>query len=255
MSGLLKEIQKNFGTKVEKYIVISRSAQGYEEWVNSTPEERADVIKRWQVIKADLDAKAAAENSGFFASRKLTKEEKKKLAEEKKALKAAERGESSSSQAHRQSSFRSVFGSKHHNPHSQQDIPKLRNKAQTAQHSNGNSIAGTDVSPPPFSSSAEPPPSQFENEDDDAEFIRALEESRLAHEQAEEQQRRERTEMDIVLEYAKKQSLAEESFRQQMSPGEASGSGSGSGQRTNPEEYEDEEAALRKATEESLKFT
>ena len=249
MSGLFKEMQKNFGTKVEKYIVVSRSAQGYEEWVNSTLEERADVVKRWQVIKADLDAKAAADKGGFFGSRKPTKEEKK-------MLKAAEKGESSGSLSRRQSSFRDVFGSKKHpaQPHSQQDIPKLQNKEHTVQHSKGSPFSGINAPPPPFSSSAEPPPSQFED-DGDADFHRALEESRLAHEQAEEQQRRERTEMDVVMEYAKKQSLAEEAFRRQASTGGAGGSGSGNGNGQQAEQEEDEdEAALRKATEESLKF-
>lgn len=88
--------------------------------------------------------------------------------------------------------------------------------------------------------------------DDDAEFQRALEESRREHENVEERERREKAEMDIVMEYAKKQSLAEEAFRQQSGIGVASGSGSGSGAAGGAEDNDDED--LRRATEESLRI-
>ena len=55
LNGVYKEIQKLFGASVENYIVASRSMQGYEEWKIASLEERADVVKRWNILSADYD--------------------------------------------------------------------------------------------------------------------------------------------------------------------------------------------------------
>lgn len=48
MQGVSKEVQKLFGSDVLTYVVASRAAQGYEEWLQSSDEEKQEVITRWQ---------------------------------------------------------------------------------------------------------------------------------------------------------------------------------------------------------------
>lgn len=49
--GIYKELQKRFGPSVENYIIASRTAQGYEDAVNSTAEEQAAIIRRWKELR------------------------------------------------------------------------------------------------------------------------------------------------------------------------------------------------------------
>ncbi|RXG50203.1 hypothetical protein VDGE_01069 [Verticillium dahliae] len=79
--------------------------------------------------------------------------------------------------------------------------------------------------------------------DHDEELRRAIEESKTAHDDHRQKDQAARTEEDIVLEYVKKQSLAEDSFRSQHGKGKA---------RVEDEDENDED--LRKAMEESLKM-
>ncbi|CRK36610.1 hypothetical protein BN1708_007123 [Verticillium longisporum] len=79
--------------------------------------------------------------------------------------------------------------------------------------------------------------------DHDEELRRAIEESKTAHDDHRQKDQAARTEEDIVLEYVKKQSLAEDSFRSQYGKGKA---------RVEDEDENDED--LRKAMEESLKM-
>ncbi|PVH68558.1 glycosyltransferase family 1 protein [Cadophora sp. DSE1049] len=51
MKGVHKEVQKLFGSNVQNYIVASRTSQGYEEWLQSSDEEKEDVIERWKLIQ------------------------------------------------------------------------------------------------------------------------------------------------------------------------------------------------------------
>ncbi|KAK0123702.1 hypothetical protein ONS95_008712 [Cadophora gregata] len=51
MKGVHKEVQKLFGSNVQNYIVASRTAQGYEEWLQSSEEDKQDVIERWNLIQ------------------------------------------------------------------------------------------------------------------------------------------------------------------------------------------------------------
>ncbi|KAH7377529.1 putative glucosyl/glucuronosyl transferase [Cadophora sp. MPI-SDFR-AT-0126] len=57
MKGVHKEVQKMFGSNVQNYIVASRTAQGYEEWLQSSDEEKQDVIERWKLIQKYLKKK------------------------------------------------------------------------------------------------------------------------------------------------------------------------------------------------------
>ncbi|KAH6878387.1 hypothetical protein J4E91_000045 [Alternaria rosae] len=57
MKGVHKEVQKRFGNSVQTYIVTSRTAQGYQEWLQSDEKEREDVIERWRLIQKYLKKK------------------------------------------------------------------------------------------------------------------------------------------------------------------------------------------------------
>jgi hypothetical protein len=41
---------KRFGSNAETHIITSRKAQGFEEFRNATPEEKAMVIARWRSV-------------------------------------------------------------------------------------------------------------------------------------------------------------------------------------------------------------
>ncbi|KAL3959862.1 hypothetical protein ACCO45_004979 [Purpureocillium lilacinum] len=49
--GVSKEMEKLFGSNVHSYIVASRVAQGYEDWLQSSDAEKQDVIERWKLIE------------------------------------------------------------------------------------------------------------------------------------------------------------------------------------------------------------
>ena len=57
MKGIHKEVQKLFGSNVQNYIIASRAAQGYEEWLQSSDAEKEDVIVRWKLIQKYLKKK------------------------------------------------------------------------------------------------------------------------------------------------------------------------------------------------------
>jgi UDP:flavonoid glycosyltransferase YjiC (YdhE family) len=57
MQGVHKEVQKLYGSNVQNYIVASRTAQGYEEWLQSSDAEKQDVIVRWKLIQKYLKKK------------------------------------------------------------------------------------------------------------------------------------------------------------------------------------------------------
>ncbi|KAH8593081.1 putative glucosyl/glucuronosyl transferase [Bisporella sp. PMI_857] len=57
MKGVHKEVQKLFGSSVQNYIVTSRVAQGYEEWLQSSDAEKQDVIAQWKLIQKSLKKK------------------------------------------------------------------------------------------------------------------------------------------------------------------------------------------------------
>lgn len=83
-------------------------------------------------------------------------------------------------------------------------------------------------------------------DDDDDDLKKALEDSERAHREHLARRSTERSEEDIILEYVKKQSLAEEEFRRQKAKGKAA---------TAPgDNTEDDDEALRTALEESLKM-
>lgn len=94
--GIYKELQKHLGSSVQNYIVAARTAQGYDEWHNSSQEERLDVISRWQSIQVEIEKEKQLARHGSFHGRhcylKTTIEERKKLSAEKKKGKKSARG-------------------------------------------------------------------------------------------------------------------------------------------------------------------
>ncbi|KAI9842751.1 MAG: hypothetical protein M1837_006934 [Sclerophora amabilis] len=52
--GIYKELQKHFGSSVQNYIIATRTAQGYEQWKISTPEERVDIVARWHLLDDEI---------------------------------------------------------------------------------------------------------------------------------------------------------------------------------------------------------
>jgi UDP:flavonoid glycosyltransferase YjiC (YdhE family) len=52
--GIYAEIQKHFGHSVQNYIIAARTAQGYEEWKESTPEQRMQIITAWKGVQVEL---------------------------------------------------------------------------------------------------------------------------------------------------------------------------------------------------------
>jgi len=51
--GIYAEISKHFGSSVQNYIIAARTAQGFEDWKSSTPEERAQIVDSWKSTKLE----------------------------------------------------------------------------------------------------------------------------------------------------------------------------------------------------------
>jgi UDP:flavonoid glycosyltransferase YjiC (YdhE family) len=52
--GIYAEIQKHFGHSVQNYIIAARTAQGYEEWKESVPEQRVQIVNAWKSVQVEL---------------------------------------------------------------------------------------------------------------------------------------------------------------------------------------------------------
>src|SRR5256885_1542852 len=52
--GIYAEIQKHFGHSVQNYIIAARTTQGYEEWKESSPEQRMQIISAWKGVQVEL---------------------------------------------------------------------------------------------------------------------------------------------------------------------------------------------------------
>lgn len=108
--GIYSEISKHFGSSVQNYIIAARTAQGFEDWKNSSPEERQNIVNAWKDSQLETrkkgqlygsDRKEAIESHiltnsntdsaelvhGFRNTRHLSWDERKALAERKDQLK------------------------------------------------------------------------------------------------------------------------------------------------------------------------
>ncbi|KAJ4342528.1 hypothetical protein N0V95_006929 [Ascochyta clinopodiicola] len=59
MKGVHKEVQKLYGSNAQSYIITSRAAQGYEEWLQSSDEAKQEVMVRWKLIQKYLKKKCS----------------------------------------------------------------------------------------------------------------------------------------------------------------------------------------------------
>jgi hypothetical protein len=55
--GIYKELSKPFGPSVQNYIIAARTAQGYDDFITSTADEREDILQRWRCMKPDIKKK------------------------------------------------------------------------------------------------------------------------------------------------------------------------------------------------------
>ena len=107
--GIYAELQKHFGSSVQNYIIAARTAQGYEEWKDSTPDQRIKIINAWKSAQLELRkhgkkygkekeqeihelathtrTNSADVLSGFKHTRHMSWDERKKLDAERQRLK------------------------------------------------------------------------------------------------------------------------------------------------------------------------
>lgn len=57
MKGVYQELNGRFGSSVQNYIIAARTAQGYEEWSQTTETQREDIIVRWKNMQKDIKKK------------------------------------------------------------------------------------------------------------------------------------------------------------------------------------------------------
>ena len=95
MKGVHKEVQKLFGSNVQNYIVASRVAQGYEEWLQSSDAEKQDVIVRWKLTQKYLKKKRNADE----IVRDILEAQRKTNMEDREALQNGGRTASSAQSA------------------------------------------------------------------------------------------------------------------------------------------------------------
>jgi hypothetical protein len=118
--GIHKEVRKLFGSSVLNYMISARTAQGYDDFQNSTAAECQDIITRWKQNKSELqsprqiilegggpDGQESGHLSpkGFMQTRHLTFDERKRLHDERKAKREAERTKVQSKDGHRSCPF------------------------------------------------------------------------------------------------------------------------------------------------------
>ena len=57
MKGLYQEMIKSKGNGVQNYIIAARISQGYDESLSVTPQERADIVSKWKIVKVNAKRK------------------------------------------------------------------------------------------------------------------------------------------------------------------------------------------------------
>lgn len=127
-----------FGSSVLNYMISARTAQGFEEYKDSTLAERQDIINRWREHKAEYQSskqnlmetrRPEGQDSGrlsprgFLQTRHLSFEERKKLHDERKAKREEERHKVHSKDGHRSCPFCSRCNPHTHTPRAVQTSP------------------------------------------------------------------------------------------------------------------------------------
>lgn len=57
MKGLYQEMIKSKGSGVQNYIIAARISQGYDESIEVSPQERADIVSKWKIVKVNMKKK------------------------------------------------------------------------------------------------------------------------------------------------------------------------------------------------------
>lgn len=127
-----------FGSSVLNYMISARTAQGYEDFQNSTAQERREIILRWKENKSELQSpkqtiyelggpegqeSGRLSPKGFMQTRHLSFEERKRLSEERKAKREAERNKVQSKDGRRSCPFCRRDKPHTHAPRPLQDTP------------------------------------------------------------------------------------------------------------------------------------
>ena len=94
--GIYKELQKSSGSNVQNYIIAARTAQGYEDWQDSTREECVDVVKRWQVAQVELAKQRRQWSRRHLASAQASSKAKDKSSRPKRKAREEQRTGSTS---------------------------------------------------------------------------------------------------------------------------------------------------------------
>jgi hypothetical protein len=68
MNGVYKEIRQLFRDSVESYIVASRCAQGVEEYARCLPQERSEILRRWDTVKAEVQEKRDSQKASSISN-------------------------------------------------------------------------------------------------------------------------------------------------------------------------------------------
>jgi len=111
--GVYAELTKHFGSSVQNYIIAARTAQGYDEWKNSTPQQRQSIVEAWTSTKIEMrkggkkiskekkqeiekpitqpDTSSAGLVHGFKNTKHLSWDERKALSNRKEQLKKEEK--------------------------------------------------------------------------------------------------------------------------------------------------------------------
>lgn len=136
--GIHKEVRKLFGSSVLNYVISARTAQGFEEYKDSTLQERQDIIARWREHKTEYQNSkqilmetrrpegqetGRLSPRGFLQTRHLSFEERKRLHEERKHTREEERYKIHSKDGRRSCPFCSRIHPHTHTPRANQTTP------------------------------------------------------------------------------------------------------------------------------------
>ncbi|ORX93206.1 hypothetical protein BCR34DRAFT_594746 [Clohesyomyces aquaticus] len=78
MKGLYQEALKEKGAAVQNYIIAARISQGYDEAMNISASERADILTRWRCIRLNVKKKKNPGEEQIEALHTLMKERRQK---------------------------------------------------------------------------------------------------------------------------------------------------------------------------------
>jgi hypothetical protein len=179
MMGVHKEIKKMFGTSVQNRIISSRTIQGRSEAQECTEAERQEIISRWHTVKPQIEGKGARPSLGT------------RLSQTVEAL--------SPSATPKRHSYIGAEGSR-----------PVSSAIQIQSAGASSSVAAPLTDRPPVAA--------LDGNDDDeeaqyqADLSRAIAAS-LAQDEKPREKRAEDPDDEVILEYIKRQSAAEEEYR------------------------------------------